>query len=351
MLIFIYFLFVALLFARPKSKYNYYISFILLYILFAFNTDNADRSVYESRLLNYDLMLGYTEPGFTMFMTFMNKFHIELQGLYIIVATFYLGTMCFIIKKLSNNPGFVLGGYMIFCFFYDVVQVRTTTALIFVYIAFYFLLKEEKKVAGISKFLIFILIASQFHALALTFSIFCLIRIENKKKMYIIFFAVAVLMFIFQKQITGLFGGAFDIMDKIQEVQEKNANDYEGTNSYAVTIAYLLLIVTPYLVFYWKSPRKVRSENLVSDGLHISLISLLTIPIIFMSADFRRIYFAIFPILLLTMSNYLKFMKDKWMFKSAFIICMFLAYYRSIYFSINFKTVFLAIFENNLLFD
>ena len=88
MLIFIYFLFVALLFARPKSKYNYYFSFILLYILFAFNTDNADRSVYESRLLNYNLMLGYTEPGFTMFMSLMNKFHIELQGLYIIVAAF-----------------------------------------------------------------------------------------------------------------------------------------------------------------------------------------------------------------------------------------------------------------------
>lgn len=351
MFIFIYFILIVLLFARPKSKYIYYASFILLFILFAFNTDNADRGVYESRLLNYDMMLGYTEPGFTLFMSFMNKFHIDLQGLYIIVATLYLGTMCFIIKKLSKNPGFVLGGYMIFCFFYDVVQVRTTTALIFVYVAFYFLLKEEKKISGITKFLIFIVIASQFHALSLAFSIFCLIRIENKKKMYIIFFAVAALMFIFQRQIIGLFGDALDIMDKIQEVEEKNANDYEGTNSYVVTIAYLLLIVTPYLVFYWRSTERTRSEKLVSDGLHLSLISLMIIPVIFWSADFRRVYFAIFPILLLIMSNYMKSMKDKLIFNSAFVICMFLAFYRSIYFSSNFDSVFLAIFENNLLCD
>lgn len=163
------------------------IAFILvvaIWILFALNTDNVD---YYNYARAYDHILDsstsdYFEVGFFLIMRLSKLLGLSYQWFLIAVATLSLLLMSKSISYFSNNQAFVWLVYMIYPFFFDVVQYRSCFSFA---ICFYFLryIVCDDKDVNIKKFIIGILLASIFHSSSIIYVCFLLIRIKNLKRM------------------------------------------------------------------------------------------------------------------------------------------------------------------------
>lgn len=346
-MVFLYFSIVLLLFANKNNKAIYYAALILLLILFCLNTDNADRGIYENRLENYEYLTGLTEPGYYLWMSLFNNLHWDLQLQYVIVGLLYLSSLFYIVPKLSKIPNIVIGYYMIAIFFLDVVQLRATTSLIFVLWAFYRLLTISDIKRSILSFITLVIMGALFHSSALFFLVFAIIKIQNRKRLITIVIIGFAILLIVQYSLINYLGAILSVSDKIEAINQSDR--YEGNNANLIVILLLIGMLFVYWSLFFLYGKKFEINSLTVAKNNIGIVLLLIIPLVSFSADFRRIYFAISPFLVATITNWMN-KKNGFIISALILIWGGMFFYRFVIHG-NYDAVFVPIMNENMIFD
>jgi len=138
---------------------------IYMFLLFAFNTSNAD---YDNYMVKFNLSvnsLNYidkdTEFGFYLLSRIIAFFGGSYKTLLICVALCGLGIIYYIINVYVKNVTFPLILYFIFPFFLDVVQIRSFMAMVIFLCGCNCLLKQRKNRS--ITYILFLLLAVSIH--------------------------------------------------------------------------------------------------------------------------------------------------------------------------------------------
>lgn len=194
------------------NKIIYFLVFLVLWLLFAFNTVNNDRGNYCSLYYYINNSGNFNrgiEIGFQLCMKYAYDLGFTYEQFQILIATIFLFAISLYIKEYSLDPLFNLILYAIFPFVLDTIQLRNSLALVFILMAFHYLYKAniEKKKIYVIAFAIFILIASLFHQVALIYLLYSIALYDTKKVkkiVCIVFMAEILTIFLFPRYIDAI---------------------------------------------------------------------------------------------------------------------------------------------------
>ena len=339
--------FVFLLLFR-KSKFIFIYSILLLWILFAFNTDNADRQIYLDRLQYYEAYSNFTEPLYTFIMKGLNMYNLDLQVYIISLSTLFFLILYFFVCKNTKNIGFVIALYMFSFFLFDIVQIRQTSSLCFVYLAFGALFSMSKSRRTCVIFALFIIIGSLLHISTLIF-LFLLIPysfdFHNCYKLAFISFFLMFFIYLLAPQLENI----FIMADKVHSVMETATDNYDIFNVLRrIRVVVFQNVVFVFLFYYYNMMQK--NDNVVNLIYKVSIVYLGLIPLLFISADIQRIYFVIAFVQYVALSRMLSYKKNNSLLISLSLISTFHILYTTILSNGNYNQVFMAVFSNNLFF-
>ena len=322
-----------------KNKVVVVFSLLYLVLLFSLNTNIADRANYEFVLHND--FFSTVELGWGWFISYVRMFGFSIQSLYPIIGIPYLLTLFFVLAKLSQNSR-PIACYMVGMFFLDVVQLRFTFSAIFIWWAFYFFFLNDDKAAYL-KYVFFILLASLIHASNLIFIVFLFAKCEKKGKVIgiasMFFGALAIGLPV----VTLLFGQIFGFESKIDRI---GGEMMSSSLSVVTCVFYLFFFVIMTLLMNYNTSQK---EKYVRYSENISILALSFLPLLSFSSDFRRHIFVTALLLIAVFFRYENRYKDRLLF--VFPVFLFSIFFIYSTFSGNRETVFIPIFENNILIE
>lgn len=177
---------------NKKSKIILFVILGTMWILFGFNTNNADYINYE---LIYNGYYPNHEIGFMKLISLFKYYNLSYQIFLIIVSFIGLLFLKIIIKQYTININYVIALYFIYPFFLDITQIRNFIAMIIFLFSIKYLNNSHKY--NIIKYILCILLASIFHYSFLFYFILLLTKIKKIKNLYFIILpTVFMLMFI-----------------------------------------------------------------------------------------------------------------------------------------------------------
>lgn len=164
----------------------------LAWIMFAFSTDNPDYKIYET-WYNYSASEGLIkrfELGYSLFYYISTKLGFSYQQfiqVYSAIGMIILGKC---ICDYAKNPLSVLFLYLIYPFFFDVVQLRNFMAEVIILFGIRYLAEFRKK--DVIRFVMCVLLAAMFHKTALFYFVFLLAYVKSYKKVVITSLVISV---------------------------------------------------------------------------------------------------------------------------------------------------------------
>lgn len=345
MAILLYYIIILFLITRCHSFNTRKIALFYLLILFCFNTQNADRDSYE---LMYSVLYDRSmELLWTSVLVFMKTYSLDIQYLYFIVGIPYLITIFYVIPKFSRNDNSAIACYMIALFFLDVVQLRYSFSAIFVLWAFYFLFIYDG-LKSIVFYLSFIVLASLVHSSNIIFLIFAVVKIFNMK--YVVFLLIGAyttitFCLLFFADLVGRF---FNIEAKIERIT--NTEGTASTHSVLMTSIFCILIFfMSYLAKKYHKTKVVASQIKMEFINKLAIFSLVFIPLLNLSSDFRRQIFLMFLIVCSLIFALKKEYSNRLVIITPFIVAILYFIYST--FAGNRDGVFFPIFEYNMFFN
>lgn len=287
-----------------------------------------------------------TEIGYYYLMDFFYKNKIDVQVLYELVGFCYLTSLFYITRKLSLNQGLVIASYMLASFLLDVVQLRFTLSLTFVLWGFYFLLKQKNGIRRVSVFYSFVIVATLFHSSSCIYLLYGIALIRDNRKFYMILIVAIFSSLLFSAALINYLGDLYNMQVKIEEI---NSSDrYKHNNSNIICCIYLTLFILMYVIPYYKVFKKKCMNDRNSDlWFRISLVCIVIFPLIWFSADIRRMFIGLLPIQVCIISNWIT--KRNNIPISAYVVGIsFIYLYSTILRGANLHSVFYPIFERNV---
>lgn len=171
--------------AKPKNRYIFIASLIVMWIIMTFITGNADESVYLSRYNNSLEWALNSEPLFQLLNTVCKNIGLSFIQYKCVLSCIILLLMGSTIYKLSKYPNLVLVFYFLCPFPLNVSQLRFALATsIFVY-GYRYLIFEDKRVKKILgkefsisdiKFAFCVILASLVHSVSVVWLILLLVK-------------------------------------------------------------------------------------------------------------------------------------------------------------------------------
>ena len=341
----VYYLLILLLLAHPHKKELGRLAFFYLLLLFCLNTNIADREGYEIDMYNavYNEMINF-EPIWNGLLSLMEINKISV--LYMLVGIVYLPTLYFFINRLSRNNNTVLACYMIGVFFLDVVQLRYSFSLVFVFLGLNYLLFENKKKGSVI-FIGSIIVASMIHLSNLIFLLFYFAKKLSTKKVYFVSVAGFVVLTVSYTLAINYLGDIFNMASKMQRI---NDAEYTSINTF------LLTTISELAAFglMWFTQKHYHESNIIDDDLiniiyNAAIMSLMFIPIINFSQDIRRHIYVMFIIITAVLFRTIRSCSRRSLLQWAPILIAIIYFVSSVYTG-NRDTVFFPLFDSNLLF-
>lgn len=312
--------------SRNKDKLFISISFIMFFILSAFRSKNIgnDTSSYISlfeRIANKNDFSQFTsgyETGYVYLNKLISTISPHSQFFLIFTSLILLIGFAFFIYKKSNNVFLSVFLFYTLGFYGSSLNIlRQYIAILIILVAYEYMRKKKILVA-----IIFILLASQFHATALIGFLLLLIpyiRFNYKK----IFILICITIFI-QFSFGSLINLVFAISPKYHVYL--NSAYFEGEIRLASILNFLIIIIIfimglilnfntePDKYSYEIKQGKVRQKRIISDNYAMQYLILFSACITFISLRFNLIerlseYFFVFSIIYLP--NILSEIQDK----------------------------------------
>lgn len=184
-----------------KKEMIFVLIFIyLLFLMWTFYTFSYDNADYQSYKTSYENSMNITDEkpqdlGFYYLSVFFRTIGFSYNGFLGVISFICIVLLGLTINRYSRARNFTLILYIIFPFFFDVVQVRNFFAASLIIYSIRFL--EEKSKKNILLFMIFIGTAFLFHTIALVYLLFLLVFIQNKKKMIFLVSSISIFSSVF----------------------------------------------------------------------------------------------------------------------------------------------------------
>ncbi|GKU31642.1 EpsG family protein [Clostridium folliculivorans] len=297
-------------------RFGFIIIFIIMWILFAFNTGNADYDVYK---MSYDSMSSFfNDVGYNSLALVFSYFGVSYQMFLAFFSLIGLLLIANTVFEFSQQPTKVFFLYCIFPFFFDIVQIRNFMAMAIVIYAIRYLIKFNNK--NFIKYCLCILIASSFHTVALVYLIFLFVYIKDIKKLFKVSIILATCgsigilasIQLIRKTIVGSI--LYSLNPKILYYLSDNLQSKTRT-LYIIYITCMLIITFIEYKIYFK-----RSNNLmhVNDGetnkvlvlLKLCILSSVFIIFVILDPTMFRIYRNVIPYFYM-LSTYITYDKSK----------------------------------------
>jgi hypothetical protein len=351
-----YFIGVLTGFAKKHSKLVEAFLLVLIWVLSAFASGNADSGIYENRYNFYQSFTGMSEVGWQTLMLAFNSLGFEYQTFRCVLIAVELLLVASAIHRVTDEPCFVLAAYMIFPFCMDVVQMRFALADAIAFSGMAFLFEPVLRGgAGIKHgralFICLILLASLFHFIAILYLLLLLIpRLRTVSSVFAVL-GVSVLVALIAN-----WSGLTELA-AIVGVGTK----YETLRSYSINANLLYTARVVLCCLAWSTVfifacRDSGSMHVRDAALKLNWIVLAAVvPLIFLSADFYRIQQGITLLNLCFISRFLvrerplRFSKRNAGIVLAVAAISLMNLYLYALGATNIHTVFFPLFESNLI--
>ena len=352
------YLILALIF--KKNKKITFILAIILILLFGWAGENADYLIYLTRYEGYDSdkTEEITEPLFTFIMKIFNDMGCSFEVYKIILAIFVITSIILITSKFTDNINYVLLLYFIYPFCMDVVQLRTTLALVFLYFGFLNYFFQKSKVKKIILFCIFTFIAGMIHYSMLFYFILLIPMLieDNKIKEGTLWIILLIeIAFVVAIGNLGQLSGNGTLVNKINFV-------LTGAQKYNIHIVYLTTIrmIISFTLFYFIANyiyknTKNESENkiIIKSTIDFNKYIMFVVPLLGYTVDLYRLQTVLLLLDYITFSYYFDISernpKEEGIFVILSVILPILTLYLLVLNNNNINTVFFPLFENNTL--
>ena len=169
-------------FPSSSKKYGHFyqllytLIFTLTWLFISFSSGNAD---YDSYKLAYDSLSEYSDIGYSILVSIFHYLGIKYQIFLSFFSLVALSLLSSTIKKFTDKPIWVFALYIIFPFFFDIVQIRNFMALSIMIFALRYLVEFSWK--NFSLYILSIAVASTFHTVALVYILFVICYMEHYK--------------------------------------------------------------------------------------------------------------------------------------------------------------------------
>lgn len=352
------YLLLALIF-RKNKKVTVILAIILI-LLFGWAGENADSSIYLWRYEGYDSdsLESITEPLFTFIMKAFNACECSFEAFKIILAIFVITSFAIIIAKFTDNINFALLLYFIYPFCMDVVQLRTTLALVFVYFGFLNYFSQKTKVKKIILYCIFVFIAGMIHYSMLVYFILIIpMLIKNNKIKEGALWTILLVEIIFVIVVgnSGQLNGNSTLTNKINFVLN-SAQKYNTKAVYKTTFEMIISFVLFYVIAdyeYKKTKKDSENRIIIKSTIDFNKYIMLVVPLLTYTVDLYRLQTGLLLLDYITFSYYFdiknKAQKDEAIFVILSMMLPALILYLLVLNNNNMYTVFLPLFENNTL--
>lgn len=275
----------------PQINLNIILSIILLigmWILFGFNTYNADFNTYRRIYSGY---YPNHEWGFIWICNFFYHCGISFQHFRIILSFILIYIFYITLKSYSKDTFIILLLYFLFPFALDCVQLRTTIANIIILMAIRVLLSGKKgtKIC----FAMMVMLAASMHYFAYIFLILLLSPKKISRKNFLYLFSGAMfLLFVISYT---------DFFPKIVQVlfASTKVNETFMQRARLGVIIPIGIQITSFVLFYL-SLLRCKNVNITYDGItglrcqkyiyNINILMFILIPMYVFSANFFRVY-------------------------------------------------------------
>lgn len=286
---------------KKDSKVLFYITFIFLWILMAFNYNNADYKMYENlyNLYGNSSNLMSAEILFQLFCKLGCYFGINYKVFIIIYSTITILLLASSFKNLTNNCNLVVGLYMIFPFLLDAVQIRHFMAIALIIFGLKYLITDNNK--DIWKYIVCNIIAIGFHYVAAYFLLFIIVKFFNNKK--VLLFCILLDLILVMLIISGIGVTILGYFLPARKVEAYFLNYEFKTSNLIMFVATIIQILTVIYAYILKSIWQKRYNNKIYEEndnierekrtvdliLKINNLSLLLIPTFFFNIQLFRI--------------------------------------------------------------
>lgn len=168
-------------------------AFLFMWILFGWNTGNADYFNYQHIYKSIDLYGRYkgVEFGYEFVCRIAVAIGLSYNGFLVFYSFIGLSLITSTARKYTNNLSFVFVLYFIYPFLLDIVQIRNFMSMAIIIYATRYLVADTKK--DYIKYIIFVILASTFHVSAFFYMIFLLVRIKSRKKLTYVTLAILII--------------------------------------------------------------------------------------------------------------------------------------------------------------
>lgn len=323
----------------------YYLIFILLWILFAFNTYNVDMDNYKN--VFYNIELYDIDYGFKILCLILKNFGADYKLLVLIIATFSLFIILTVIKKYTKNVTFVLLLYLVFPFFLDIIQIRNTLAMAISIYAMTFLI--DKVAHYRIKYIVLILIASSIHISAISYLIFLLCDLPKKWFNFIVYISLSFsALIVFMPSILIRFTS---IIPKLSYYMISTAN-----TQFITKILFMFILLFLNLILEFKISSSTSNNRLFNFLYKIRFLIFVFYPLLLYDVDFFRIIRNIYLLYYILIANYYdignyKIISTKNNLIIIILLVGFVALSNYLFISIySFNEVIIEILENNEIF-
>ena len=272
---------------KRRDSIKFALMFMVLFVLFAFNTANADYATYAYQYQYYYQLQGVnlitSRNGLYIYLVkLFNIFGCSYQGFLAFEATVGLLAFAYIAKKICYNPNNLMALYFIYPFMIDVTQVRNFLASAILAIAIYNIIYSTKRYHLLKAFGL-ICIATGLHFVFIIY--FAFLAIPKLRKWDVKSIAI----------ITGCilaleFAGTGLLMRLSTLFSDANKTDsyfsrHVGVGGAVFLTLYFLYIYYEVFVIAASSKSKVNK-----DIFSLSCMVAATIPLSYISFEFMRLF-------------------------------------------------------------
>lgn len=340
-------------FIKKQSKITMIFMFILMWILFGFNTGNADYMTYE---FIYKGFYPNHEFGFMALVKFFNMLGFSYQHFLITISFIGLFFLIKVINKYTKNINYVLALYFIFPFMLDVVQVRNFLTMVLIICGIDFLISKEK--FSTIKYIGFVILASSIHYSSLFYLVLLVVKFLSTRQLLIFpFLSLALVALAYTNILPFIINSMIDNTKILFWFQDRSKFGFLISAFIQITgFIFIYIAYKKSFKFYKKNKvslvNSIDMINFYEIILKINLVLFLIYPLYIFNMTFFRLYRNLLILNYIAISNIIQFAFnnkfERFVYQLCFIVYIILLMTYFICFS-AFDTVFIPIFNRNLI--
>lgn len=343
-------------FVKKHSRVVEMLILVVIWLLSAFATGNADSGIYEGRYNFYQSYAGMSEMGWQALMVAFNGIGMDYQSFRCLLIAVELLFIYLGIHRLTDNPNFVLAAYLIYPLCLDIVQMRFALASSIAFLGMSFLFEPlASGMKGTNRrsivFILLVVIASLFHFISIIYLLLLFVpHLDSGKSLVVaVFVCVFSGLLLRWSGIAGL-AASVGLGTKFETLQTYD------TSTIVKSIGMVVLTATLWTVAFLvacqdSSVQALRNAAIRTNWLVIAAI----VPLMPLAVDFYRIQQGISILNLCLVSRSLDpeqrlaFSKKNVLIIMMAVLIGLLNLYFYVLGNTNVDTVWLPMFERNLI--